>query len=458
MSGQADFSRRPGPARAEPQIAQRRSALDEAPPAKLLGETAVKLNAAPQIVAQRALAARLSAPVQRAEAPPAPNRTGLPNQLKAGIEALSGIAMDDVRVHRNSAAPAQLNAHAFAQGSDIHVAPGQDHHLPHEAWHVVQQKQGRVKATMQMKSGVPVNDDSALEREADSMGAKALSVPAGHANAAVALAGASPAQRRVIQRAKVNVRPATSGTLPGTISGITFGKRPASNSSKQGQHLTAYVAFQSMILSHTIDKDIGGAAIALRALLPKIRAFIDPKTTKKYLFTALDDVDADLVGVIATNIFDKKEAAKELGTAIDTILSIRNQVPGSALVTKNTGGHGEANPNGALMEMEKALLRTPGPPGDWDQNAVALQAGKAMWALMDSNPVSKNDPDKIAAALIKHMQQMMISFPKVFAWLSTKKAWYLRPLLMLNDDKLPLHGLKKSERQAVVDIMAHEGW
>ena len=69
---------------------------------------------------------------------------------------------------------AQLNAHAYAQGNEIHVAPGQEQHLPHEAWHVVQQAQGRVKPTMQMKAGVPVNDDAALEDEADAMGAKAL--------------------------------------------------------------------------------------------------------------------------------------------------------------------------------------------------------------------------------------------------------------------------------------------
>ncbi|WP_238582279.1 eCIS core domain-containing protein [Cellvibrio sp. OA-2007] len=103
-----------------------------------------------------------------------PNNTGLPDNLKSGIENLSGYSMDDVKVHYNSAQPAQLNAHAYAQGTDIHVAPGQEQHLPHEAWHVVQQKQGRVQPTMQMKAGVPVNDDAGLEHEADVMGAKAL--------------------------------------------------------------------------------------------------------------------------------------------------------------------------------------------------------------------------------------------------------------------------------------------
>ncbi|MBI3714717.1 MAG: DUF4157 domain-containing protein [Betaproteobacteria bacterium] len=113
-----------------------------------------------------------------------PNKTGLPSNLKSGIESLSGVSMDDVKVHYNSPQPAQLNALAYAQGTDIHVAPGQEKHLPHEAWHVVQQAQGRVRPTVQMKDGVPVNDDPGLEHEADVMGAKAIqqkSVLADHA-------------------------------------------------------------------------------------------------------------------------------------------------------------------------------------------------------------------------------------------------------------------------------------
>lgn len=105
---------------------------------------------------------------------PKPNNTGLPDQLKAGIEGLSGMSMDHVKVHYNSNKPAQLQAHAYAQGSEIHVAPGQEKHLPHEAWHVVQQAQGRVKPTMQMRGDVQVNDDVGLEAEADLMGERAI--------------------------------------------------------------------------------------------------------------------------------------------------------------------------------------------------------------------------------------------------------------------------------------------
>ena len=112
-----------------------------------------------------------NAPVQRSASGEA-----LPSNLQNGVEKLSGQNMSDVSVHKNSDKPAQLNAHAYAQGTDIHLGPGQEKHLPHEAWHVAQQKQGRVEPTKQLKSSVPINDDDALENEADVMGQKALEV------------------------------------------------------------------------------------------------------------------------------------------------------------------------------------------------------------------------------------------------------------------------------------------
>jgi hypothetical protein len=122
------------------------------------------------------------------------NNTGLPDGLKSGIENLSGMSMDGVKVHRNSDKPAAVQAHAYAQGTNIHLGPGQEKHLPHEAWHVVQQAQGRVKPTTQLK-GVAVNDDVGLEAEADVMGAKALQTAA----KATQAESATPVQRHVIQ-------------------------------------------------------------------------------------------------------------------------------------------------------------------------------------------------------------------------------------------------------------------
>jgi hypothetical protein len=117
------------------------------------------------------IASEQSALIQKKE-----NKTGIPDGLKAGMESVSGMSLNDVTVHRNSDKPAQLQAHAYAQGTDVHLAPGQEKHLPHELGHVVQQKQGRVAPTVQLKGEVPVNDSPSLEKEADSLGAKAKSL------------------------------------------------------------------------------------------------------------------------------------------------------------------------------------------------------------------------------------------------------------------------------------------
>ncbi|MFA6836089.1 MAG: DUF4157 domain-containing protein [Fibrobacteraceae bacterium] len=102
-----------------------------------------------------------------------PNLTGLPDSLKSGVENLSGYSMDNVRVHYNSSKPATVQALAYTQGTDIHVAPGQEQHLPHEAWHVAQQMAGRVQPTTNV-NGMPVNDNTGLEHEADVMGTRAV--------------------------------------------------------------------------------------------------------------------------------------------------------------------------------------------------------------------------------------------------------------------------------------------
>jgi hypothetical protein len=146
---------------------------------------------------------------------------GLPGALKAGVETLSGHALDDVRVHYNSARPTQIQALAFAQGSDIHLGVGQERHLPHEAWHVVQQKQGRVPATLQAK-GLPLNDSPALEREADVMGDRAVSLGAARLGVGGGVVGRArkarsiaPLEAAVAETAATDVDP---WARPGTLS------------------------------------------------------------------------------------------------------------------------------------------------------------------------------------------------------------------------------------------------
>jgi hypothetical protein len=164
------------------------------PPQRLMREQ--------EVPAQNRFNAEATPSQLKGEPAPLQNHTGLPPNLKAGIEKLSGMSMDDVHVHYNSPKPASLQSLAYTHGTEIHVGPSQERHLPHEAWHVVQQKQGRVKPTVQMKAGVPVNDDAALEREADVMGESALQRMENGEHRPILLSISSPIQR-VVQLAKL---------------------------------------------------------------------------------------------------------------------------------------------------------------------------------------------------------------------------------------------------------------
>ncbi|HAS44478.1 MAG TPA: hypothetical protein DCS93_28630 [Microscillaceae bacterium] len=107
------------------------------------------------------------------------NSQGLPTQMQANMESMGGVNMSDVQVNYNSAKPKEIGALAYAQGNKIDIGPGQEKHLPHEAWHVVQQKQGRVQANNQVQAkGLLLNDNPALEKEADVMGDKAMQMKA----------------------------------------------------------------------------------------------------------------------------------------------------------------------------------------------------------------------------------------------------------------------------------------
>jgi hypothetical protein len=137
------------------------------------------------------------APVQRMAATPSGGRElpsdgggkAMPTEVQAKMEGSFGTDFSSVRIHEGPRSQA-LGARAYTQGNQLHFAPGEYQPgsesgqalLGHELAHVVQQRQGRVQATTQAK-GVGVNDDSALEREADEMGARAARGERVNANA-----------------------------------------------------------------------------------------------------------------------------------------------------------------------------------------------------------------------------------------------------------------------------------
>jgi Domain of unknown function (DUF4157)/Novel toxin 16 len=99
--------------------------------------------------------------------------------VRAKMEAAFGADFSAVRIHEGPEA-ASIGALAFTRGHDIFFAsgryqpdskPGQEL-LGHELAHVLQQARGRVQPTRQA-GGLAVNDDAALEAEADALGALA---------------------------------------------------------------------------------------------------------------------------------------------------------------------------------------------------------------------------------------------------------------------------------------------
>src|SRR5256885_494038 len=87
----------------------------------------------------RAMARHKRALERRAES----NQTGMPDAMKDGLEQLGGVDLSDVRVRRDSQQAKQTTGTSFAAGDELHLGPGQDASLGHEAWHLVQQRQGR---------------------------------------------------------------------------------------------------------------------------------------------------------------------------------------------------------------------------------------------------------------------------------------------------------------------------
>ena len=103
--------------------------------------------------------------------------TPLPRALLAKMEAAFGADFSGVRVHVGPQA-SRIGAIAFTTGNDLYFAPGQfqpdsvkgQQLIGHELAHVVQQRQGRVRAP---HNGVAVVQDRALEAEADRLGMQA---------------------------------------------------------------------------------------------------------------------------------------------------------------------------------------------------------------------------------------------------------------------------------------------
>ncbi|MGH2721596.1 MAG: hypothetical protein ACRDJO_08340 [Actinomycetota bacterium] len=256
-----------------------------------------------------------------------------------------------------------------------------------------------------------------------------------------------------VQRARLNIR--SSGGAQGTISGVSqWPSRPASNlRSGQGQHLTAYVAFEQMILSRVRDLTPEGAAASLIEVAREIKglpAMVPPGQFNNHIHLGLDLVIAALSKLRGQ---DPGTVAAGVGPQIDEILRLRNQVPGTAISIPGTKGHGEAGDSGSLEVIETGL-RTG--TKAWD-DSVATQAVQTMWFLFDYDPPAPGDAvilESIAKRVLTHVLSMRMAFPAIWRWLSGKdEKFHLLPYLIAHAGGagLPLPRLGKLQLGKIKD-------
>jgi len=376
------------------------------------------------------------------------NKTGLPDNLKAGVENLSGISMDDVRVHYNSSKPTQLQALAYTQGTEIHVASGQEKHLPHEAWHVIQQAQGRVQPTMQLKDGVEVNDDQGLEHEADVMGQRALQALHTTKPVRQVLAPHRGMQRKVMQLIATQITMNKDRILQVIVRGRP--ERVFSNS--MGDHTTAFIVQQEglniALQEKTIPEAIGVMEKLLQTLdkLPgfKFMGIGEDRnsastTIGKRFLQELKTLDNSLTSAKSSD--DQNIKIHHLQIAVNAYLSARELIPFSTINVgeKSKGkagrGHGESGPAAVLSEYERSTENSKDFSDDDLTNAVYklfdYQSAGMLSSTKEQDMISRmtagisldstlKPEDRLNLIWEQHKLSIATMFPKVFAKIQDK--------------------------------------
>ena len=384
----AQATTKPAEANRDTEPLERHEGLEARPQVQANLDYGKMLNRRPALVAQRIAAERLAGRAASSPRPVQPtNRTGLPDRLKSGAEKLSGLSLDNVKVHYNSSQPASLQARAFARGSEIHVGPGQEGHLPHETWHVVQQKQGRVRSTIQLK-GVGINDDPALEREADAMGRRSLQAGTDTTLHACPLGDAPAAplvQRAVLGTASITLSLGARELAPAPSSAgavvqrdkITFGVTAAGRhiatiqigraeektyGSGAGDHGTAHITFRDWAQNTLKGENVAQVGAKLNQMMEEVRKLPG-------FYKQTDDEHADriqnLEGYAMSGIEEWNalalaglpDAAVEtaLIKVVQLVINFRNGIPLSTHEFGTTGG-GEGHAAKYLRERNDQIL------------------------------------------------------------------------------------------------------
>jgi hypothetical protein len=335
----------------------------------------------------------------------------------------------------------------------------------------VQQKQGRVKATLQMKDkvnvnvNVNVNDNIELEKEADVMGEKAKNI-GNHGGLNHDLCSSPPLSQsqqplNVQKRSSSSViqRNVTLTVNAGIIEQVVTTRAGESgifggDHGDAGDHTTAHVVFRNMIRNQLIDQPLAAAPVILRQLHHEIWNM--PGTGH---FAAVPDdleqnfYDADDIALAALTAADANANILNVQAAAQAIMNFRNTVPLSAIEAGGTGA-GEGPQAGRLNGAEHAPRTNPAVniedflnirPFNGD-GSVALQIETAICRQLDTGRISQEltgdvdegstpglsgdyevDREEIAD---QHLQTIALAYPTLWAIVLNPRAAALRQNLI----------------------------
>lgn len=223
------------------------------------------------------------------------------------VSAATNTDLTGVKIHTNSPEPARIDAHGFTRGNEIHLAPGQEKHLPHELGHVVQQMAGKVKPTGTV-NGLPINDHPALEREATEIGNKAFS--ASRAETSSTRPGAKPS----IQRQAKSQPPHRLSMANGVIQ--RAGTKPRAFSTDRRWVIKATSNREAFVYKHA-------GSFNLNEVMPESKLLVNPKVVRAEKTAIITD-DTGVEVEIPVNANEDSSLVDAITAGQKTIIMIEN--------------------------------------------------------------------------------------------------------------------------------------
>lgn len=267
----------------------------------------------------------------------------LPDELRAKMERAFSADFSGVRVHQGGHVAA-LGALAYAQGEELHFAPGHyDPHsqrgqelIGHELAHVMQQRAGRVAAAdAQGKGSGAMTVDAGLEDEADALGARAARGEL--VGGAVSSGGSATA---AVRQAKSS----SSGLLPA----LDGGGRGHQDDGEDGGGGEDEREREDDVLEPERQQD-GQLVTANQRLLQEAFALMPPRVQRFVLSLQLDGQQRALVLQLRTRVL-----AHILSGLIQLPMAMQLQLP-------SLGPHGVRELFVGLARQPSSILALPPP-------------------------------------------------------------------------------------------------